>query len=428
MKIFNTLSIATFLLFVSVVPAFAGVTISSPYDKSTVSSPFTLSASASACSNQSIATMGYSLDSSPDTTIFKGSAINASISVAAGGHTVHVKSWGNGGASCVSDVTVIVSSTSSNSSGPSISAPTNGASVGAPFNLLASHANCNGQPVNTIGYSLDTSSSTSTVAGTILNTLVSTGAGGHTVHVKSWGNGGATCKTDLAVSVNSSGTPTNANNVSSIQALGWSSTHDAGTPGTSSGWSGTTGAPSRSGNARHFATSFSNYGGQRFSVSIGDNKAAHNFVYDAWLYIQNSTQGIANIEMDINQVISNGYTVIMGFQCSYWSGTWDYTVNAGSATHPVDKWIRSGAQCNPKKWAVNTWHHVQIGYSRTDDGHVTYQYAALDGVKQTINATVFSGFALGWAPTIVTNFQIGGDTSGSGGSNVFLDNATISEW
>jgi hypothetical protein len=269
------------------------------------------------------------------------------------------------------------------------------------------------------------------VNGTVLSTSISTGTGGHTVHVKSWGKSGASCVHDVAVTVSGTSTivPATATNHSNIQGSGnWSSTHDAGTTGSSSGTSSVTSSPSRSGNARHFNTSYSNYGGQRYATSISDNASAHNFVYDTWVYIKDSATGVKNLEMDMNQVIANGWTVIMGFQCDAWSGTWDYTANKGSATSPNDQWIHSSLKCNPQSWSVNAWHHIQIAVSRDDTGHVTYKSVALDGKTSTLNATVFSGFALGWGKTILTNFQVGGGTSYAYGSNIFVDNLNISYW
>jgi hypothetical protein len=223
--------------------------------------------------------------------------------------------------------------------------------------------------------------------------------------------------------------PSTATRVSALQTLGnWKSKHDAGTPGSSSGAMSMAGSPSKSGNARKFFTSFSNYGGQRYMASIADDVNARNFLYDGWIFLQNTAGTVANIEMDLNQVMSNGLTVIFGFQCDKWSGTWDYTANKGTASSPKDTWVHSAAKCSPTNWAQNTWHHVQIKYSRDDSGYVTYQSVALDGAVQTINAKVFSAFKLGWAPAIVTNFQVDGALSGSGSSTVYLDNFTIYRW
>ncbi|HEY2860109.1 MAG TPA: hypothetical protein VGJ21_16950 [Terracidiphilus sp.] len=222
---------------------------------------------------------------------------------------------------------------------------------------------------------------------------------------------------------------TRATTVTGIQKGGtWHATHDAGTPGASSGWSGIVSSPSMSGAARHLSTSYKNYGGERYEKSIADDIYANNFSYDAWVYIKDSASGVKNIEMDLNQVIANGWTVIMGFQCDSWSGTWDYTANKGTATKPDDKWIHSSVGCNTKNWAVNKWHHIQIAYYRDKDGYVTYQSVAFDGVTHKIGARVFSGFSLGWGKTILTNFQIDGGTTYASGSNVFLDELKVSYW
>lgn len=430
MKLLRLLSLSLALSMCSAVPALAGnPNVTSPYTNSTVSSPFTLTANASSCSNQAISSIGYSLDSSSSTTLVSGGSLQKSVSADAGGHTIHVKAWGKSGAVCVNDVVVTVSGTSAGN--PSVSAPNNGATVSAPFNLSASSSSCSGQAVASMGFSVDDSSSTTSVNGTVLNTTVSTGTGGHTIHVKSWGKGGASCVNNVAVTV--SGTaptvPANATNHSNVQSVGsWASIHDAGTPGSSSGSSSLTSSPSRSGNARRFNTSYSNYGGQRYSTNISDNTAAHNFVYDAWIYIKDTATGVKNLELDLNQVIANGWTVIMGFQCDGWSNTWDYTANKGSATSPDDTWVHSGAKCNPQNWGVNAWHHVQIAMARDDSGYVTYQSVTLDGAKQSLNVKVFSGFALGWGKTILTNFQVDGGTSYAYGSNVFVDNLNVSYW
>jgi hypothetical protein len=71
---------------------------------------------------------------------------------------------------------------------------------------------------------------------------------------------------------------------------------------------------------------------------------------------------------------------------------------------------------------------VQIGYSRDDSGNVTYSSVWLDGAEQSINATVNSAFALGWGPTMLTNFQIDSAESGSASATVYLDDLTIYRW
>ena len=92
------------------VPALAGVTINEPSNNTDVSSPFKLSASSSSCSGQSVSAMGYSFDSSSDTTVIKSQTIDKSVDSSTGTHTLHIKAWGDKGASCVEDVVVDVKS------------------------------------------------------------------------------------------------------------------------------------------------------------------------------------------------------------------------------------------------------------------------------------------------------------------------------
>jgi hypothetical protein len=187
-------------------------------------------------------------------------------------------------------------------------------------------------------------------------------------------------------------------------------------------------SPSLSGNARQFYTTYSYYGGERYDVKFSDDTSSSNFVYDGWVYLDDSAPSIANIEMDMTQVMPNGQTVIFGFQCDGWNQTWDYTENAGTPDAPIDHWVQSSAGCNIQTWALNTWHHVQVSYSRDDDGNVTYQSVWLDGTEQQINAMVPSAFNLAWAPALVTNFQVDGFEAGLASSTVYLDNLTVSRW
>src|SRR5215469_9943385 len=100
-------------LLVCAAPAFANVTVSSPANGAKLASPFQLSATAAPCSSQPVSAMGYSFDDSANTTIVNGNVINASVTSPIGTHTVHVKAWGNRGASCVTNVSITIVSGSS---------------------------------------------------------------------------------------------------------------------------------------------------------------------------------------------------------------------------------------------------------------------------------------------------------------------------
>jgi hypothetical protein len=415
------------------------VSVSSPANGASVTSPFALSAAASSCDSESVSAMGYSLDSSTETAVVDSTAVRATVTASTGKHTLHVKAWGRQGAACGTDVALTVTAQSTGSSSPStigVSSPVKGASVTSPLTLSATASTCESETVTTMGYSLDSSSDTTVVDGKTVNAEVTAGAGAHTLHVKAWGKG-VSCDADVAITVkggSSTGTTggppiaSGAVSVSEIQTLSdWKATHDTGGPGSSSGSMSIVGSPSLSDHARKFVTKYSKAGDERYSATFGDDTSATNFVYDGWVYVAGSAQDVANLEMDLNQVMPNGQTVIYGFQCDGYSGAWDYSENKGTPTKPDVKWVPSGAKCNVRDWSTNTWHHVQVSFSRTSTGKVTYKAVWLDGVEHSLNITVLSAYALGWSPTLVTNFQV--DGVGSGGSiTLYLDKLVVYRW
>jgi hypothetical protein len=220
--------------------------------------------------------------------------------------------------------------------------------------------------------------------------------------------------------------------VDAIQTLSnWQADYDtasSGSSGSASGVSSVVETPSLSGTARQFSSDYTYYGGERFHVSFANDTVSKNFLYDVWVYLDSSVSNVANLEMDMNATMPNGQTVIFGFQCDGWSNTWDYTTNAGTPEVPVDRWLKSDQACNLQDWSQNTWHHVQVAYSRDDAGNVTYQTVWLDDVEQDINATTPSAFALGWGSSLVTNLQVDGRNGTSGSSTVYLDNLTVYRW
>jgi hypothetical protein len=225
--------------------------------------------------------------------------------------------------------------------------------------------------------------------------------------------------------------PADAVSVSAVQALdNWKGSYDTGTSGGTGSATGTmavVGSPSMSGQAREFTTAYTDAGGERYSVDFASDTSSHNFFYDAWVYLPQAPTDIANLELDMNQVIADGQTVIFGFQCDGYHGTWDYSGNTGTPAAPVVHWERSSATCNVQNWSIQVWHHVQVSYSRDDSGNVSYNSVWLDDVEQQINATVPSAFALGWAPVLVTNFQVDG-RGANGSSTVYLDDLTVYRW
>lgn len=231
-----------------------------------------------------------------------------------------------------------------------------------------------------------------------------------------------------AVYANGPQIPASAAVASRLQAASWTAQFDPGT-GTNASASGTSApvtTPSLSGTARQFSMSYTKSGGELFHTSFAKDTSATHFVYSAAVWLPASAD-LANVELDTNQVLANGDTVIYGFQCDGYSSTWDYTENAGTAGAPKGKWLHSAEACNPRKWALNAWHNFAVAYSRSNED-ITYETVWFDGVAQPINATVPSGFTLGWATgTLLINFQL--DGLGASGSNVaVLDDVTVARW
>ena len=228
------------------------------------------------------------------------------------------------------------------------------ADVSSPFTLSASAVTCSSQSVVSMGYSFDSSANSAVYSGQSINKSISSSTGTHTLHVKACGPNGAACVTSVAITVKAALTgpealvPAAAKVVSHIQALsGWAKQHDTGGPGSSSGSTSIVSSPALYGSTRAFVTSFSNSGDERYSIAFDDNINAKNFLYDTWVYLTSSSSKIANLEFDLNQVMPDGKTVLMGVQCDGYSGLWAYTVNKGSASSPSPAWVgKSGTSCN----------------------------------------------------------------------------------
>lgn len=116
------------VVFATTASAFASVSISSPSNGEHVSSPFTLSATSTSCSSQTVGIMGYSIDNG-DTTQINNTSFDAQVSAPAGTHTVHVKSWGDQGAACVTDVAIDVTDVTDDVAASSSVVPDNAVSV-----------------------------------------------------------------------------------------------------------------------------------------------------------------------------------------------------------------------------------------------------------------------------------------------------------
>ena len=397
----------------------SNITVANPASGAQLTSPFTLAASAGTCASTPAVSMGYSIDGGHTTS--EPTSFSTAITANNGTHVLAVKCTGQG----VTDQVVlnihVVPPPTAATPMFSMAAGTyttkqvvtlSDATAGAKIYYTTDGS---GPSTSSLCYSGPIS-----VSSTLTIEAIAVAAG--------YTNSGL-ARADYVIAAPKGPTiPPNAISETQVQLLpNWRMKHDPGTPGSSTGAMAVVSDPSLSGQAQQFYTTFSSSGGELYSLTYGTDSAPENFVYDAQVWIDEGTE-IANLEMDNNQVIPNGDTVIYAFQCSGNAKVWEYSSNSGTPTAPVVTWLRSTAPCNPANWTTNTWHHVQISYSRDNVGNVTYHSAWLDGVESPINETVNSDFTLGWAAgTLITNFQVDG-AGASGSATVYLDNLTIYRW
>jgi hypothetical protein len=453
---------ATALLGLGSVPSTfaADITVASPVNGTTVPSPVWVRAHNVGCNGLAPTSFDYSVDNGP--TLVNGVTLNdidTTAAMSAGTHTIHYKSWVNGSECPTVSTTFTVSGGSSSSSGSSgststppppsgagitVTSPANGASLSSPITVQAHNAGCDGKPPVSFDYSIDNNSTLfpGSSVSEIDATGVAIGAGTHTIHFKSWLNGGAICPvvsstfTIGGTPSSGGGTTTGSGSLSSLPSnavasadldglSSWATVHDTGTPGSSNGSMVYPAKTPSYDDAREFYTTYSSGGGQRFHVSFDNNASSMNFALDTYVYVTDPSQ-LQNLELDLNQVTSDGKTIMFNTQCSSDSKTWEYTV----ITNGSDHWTPSNVPCDTLTWAANTWHHIQIGYHRDNSGNVTHDWVNFDGTHSVFsNTTKPASESLGWAKgTLLTNVQVDGLSKGSGSVTVYVHKMTFYHW
>ena len=394
------------------------ITVGTPSNGATLTSPFTLSANVKTCASKPAVSMGYSIDSG--TAVIEPTSFTASVSATTGAHVLHVKCWGQQ----VSDQVLL----NINVAQPTAATPSFSLSSGT-YASSQTVSISSSTPGAKIYYTLDGSVPSlasmlytgpiSVSKTTTLSAL--TIAAGYT-------NSGVGQASYTIATPKGPQIPSYAIVQQQIDLLpNWRIKHDPGTPGTATGSMTVVSDPTRTGQSVKYYTAFTNAGGILYSNTYGNDTDSTNFVYDVYVWLAPGSV-LSNLEMDNNQVTRNGHTIIYGFQCSGYSGFWEYTQNAGTVDQTKAHWLKSTAPCNPANWTRSVWHHIQISLSRDDIGNVTYHSVWFDGQEQPINKTVMSDFSLGWAlGALVANFQIDG-LGASGSSTIYVDNLKVSRW
>jgi hypothetical protein len=337
-----------------------------------------------------------------------------------------------------------------------VASPVNGTSNSSPVWVRAHNVGCNNLAPTAFGFSVDSGATTMGVTPYDIDvTHFAIGGGSHTIHFKAWtsagicpvvnttfnigGSSGGSSSGGSSSGGSSSGggssssgggatasIPSNAKASADLDTTkNWAFEHDAGTPGSSHGSTAYPASVSTYENAREFYMTYSGRGGERWHNSFANDASSTNFVMDTYVYVVDPNQ-MANLELDLNQVMSNGETVIYGTQCSVYSHTWEWSYYSGGSPH----WHSSNVGCNPTTWAAKTWHHIQVGFHRNSSGVVTHDWVNFDGSHSNFSgATAGSAKSLGWGKgTLLMNIQMDGYNGGSGSVTAYFHKTMFYRW
>lgn len=408
--------------------AFAGVTVSSPTNGSTVGTPTHFVASAS--SNYPVTAMRIYVDNKDVYTI-SSNKIDTYVSLSAGSHFAVVQAWDSTGAVFVAPgmtINATTSATSTTGEGLFLYSPTDGMTSGSPVHFVATAISS--APIAAVRIYVDSKDVFTTNSGSF-DTYVTLGAGSHYVVVQAWDTTGKLLQAPPKT-INVTGTsttdpgstvPTNAATISNIdQMSGWEHCTVCAGPGgngTAVPYSMSQGIsnPSMDGNAATFWLGGSTpYSAALWWKQLGANNNASHFLYDLYFYMKAPNYSQA-LEFDVNQSVG-GKKYIFGTQCNY-RGTGQWDVWDGVA----QTWRTTGIACAvPSAYA---WHHLIWEFSRDNSGHANFISVTLDGVKKYVNRTYSMGAS--GVNEINVAFQMDGDYA-EHAYQTWLDKVTLSFW
>ncbi|HVN22172.1 MAG TPA: hypothetical protein VMU05_25525 [Dongiaceae bacterium] len=419
----HALILTALMVCLAATSAFAGVTVTSPANGSTVGTSvnFVATASTSSCS-KGVASMG--VYPSPNWLVYvvNGASMNTTINLNPGTYNAVVEEWDYCGGAQTRTVTITVKSGTS----VNVTSPANNSTVGSSVNYVATSTSSCSKGVASMGIYTAPNQLAYVTNGASLNTTLNLSAGTYNTTVEEWdycggaatkpititvsGGGGGSGKTFTNLQ-NSGGWESAAQQPPSYQDCSWCTPSG---PGTTWAMYQNVSNPSMDGKSAQF-----NLGGtMAYSDVLWDNHLIGDlssqglpdtnhtlvptlttFTYD--IYFWGSNLGAAQaLEFDINQFFNNqGYT--WGHECrpSNTGSEWDIWDNVNT------KWVPTGIACNPVN---NSWNHLVIQVQRTSDNKLLYQTITLNGKTSTLNWKYSPFSAPGWYG-ITVNYQLDGN-------------------
>jgi hypothetical protein len=417
--------------------AFAGVTVSTPANGSTVSGSVLYKASATTSCSKGVGSMGIYTAPGQLAYVSNGASLDTTLNLSAGTYNTVVEEWDNCGGAATTPIKITVSG-GGGSSGVSVSSPANNSTVGSPVNFKASASTSCSKGVSSMGIYTAPGVLAYVVNGSTMNYNLALNAGKYNTVVQEWDGCGGSSSTPVTITV-SGGSGGGGSSFSNVQhSGGWT---DAGqraptfvncspSPCDNIVFSFTQNikSPSLSGEATQMYLGGSQGYGDGFwnNHLIGDGSSQgmldpnhtlvptlHNFTYDVYFWGDDLSLSQA-VEFDINQFFDNmGF--IWGHECRIAGGNeWDVWDNVNA------QWVPTGIACHPNS---NAWNHVTIQVQRTTDNQLLFQTITLNGVTGYVNQYYNPGSAVGWYGVTI-NYQEDGNSSQSPYS-VYLDQLTF---
>ena len=409
--------------------AFAGVNVSSPWNKSTVGTSVHYSATGNTTCNRGVASMGVYVDNQLKY-VENGNKLDTYLSFSPGNYNTVVQEWDNCGGSSYTPVAITVT----NKTGVWVMAPANNSNVQSPvtYQATATTYTCS-KGVASMGVYVNNVLKY-TVQGASLDTNLSLSPGTYNTVVEEWDHCGGASYTPVKITVGNGGG--SGSTLYNIQAsAGWNEwgeyppSYQICNPcgsGVTFSMKQHISSPSRDGNSTQFNIGgtkpysdalFSNpLIGQGSTQGLPDNNhtllpTLHNFTYDAYFYTSQLSLAQA-LEFDISMYFDS-LSLVWGHQCNLLGGhVWDVWDNVNS------HWVSTGVPCYPVN---NGWNHVVLQVQRESDNSLLFQSITFNGVKSVINKkygthTAPSGW---WGITV--NYQIDGNDKQSSYAT-YLDN------
>ncbi len=411
------------------------VSVSSPANNSTNSSPVPFSATATSSCAKGVASMGIYTAPGKLAYVSQGANLKTNLALSPGNYTAVVQEWDNCGGAAKTPITFSAKA----SSGVSVSSPANNSAVTSPvtFDATASSSSC-AEGVAAMGIYTAPGQLAYTVNGPSLNRSLALNPGTYQTVVEEWDKCGGAATTPITITVSGSSQDSAFSNLQ--RSAGWGQYAQAPPnfvdcspspcDGISFGMNQGINSPSLSGDSAEYEIGsgtpytdvlFNNHLiGTSSSQGLPDTNqtlvpSLHNFVYDVYFYGTNLNASQA-LEFDINQ-FTNGLSFIWGHECRVAGGNeWDIWDN--QTAH----WVPTGVPCHPNS---NDWNHLVIQVQRTSNNQLLYQSITLNGQQYNLNATYAPSTTSWYGVTI--NYQMDGNSAQTP-YNVYLDNLTFRYW